>query len=323
MFRFLRSSLPQRRESDPKEYNASTSALEISERESQVQFLIKGYDLSATRYENLYKAVWTNFSYLAALSGGLLVFGANRLDTVFALLIACVPLLFWYRASFEPLDRYGDDVGFSLSELEKRINALAFAGEPFRDHDLARPGLDQWSKFSERGPTATWPEGSRESGKWAAGWRWVLITLGVPTKHELYRTYKDPRQESDKTDSATETSAREWDGPPKWRARLYEGPFWIAPRVRNRVRIFGAALHLIALGLFVTWISPAVRSAFNDDPFKWPDVVAISPNSSKAVQIDPASRLQLPIQPDSAASAALQQRLNAVEAKLDTLLLRQ
>jgi hypothetical protein len=34
------------------------------------------YELAAARYENIYRAIWQNFSYMAVLAGGILTFGA-------------------------------------------------------------------------------------------------------------------------------------------------------------------------------------------------------------------------------------------------------
>jgi hypothetical protein len=78
------------------------------------------YDKAAERYNEIYKAVWQNFSYMAVLAGAILTFGGARLGAVYASLIACAPLLVWYWATFEPLNRYGDLV-------EKRLRALESA----------------------------------------------------------------------------------------------------------------------------------------------------------------------------------------------------
>jgi len=82
------------------------------------------YQKAADRYDNIYKAIWTNFSYMAIVSGGILTFGKDKLGVYMAGLLAYVPLLFWWLASFEPMNRYGDRLVDRLAEIEKRINTL-------------------------------------------------------------------------------------------------------------------------------------------------------------------------------------------------------
>jgi hypothetical protein len=80
------------------------------------------YERCAIRYEDIYKAAWTNFSYLSVVAGAVLTFGSTYLNTNLAAFIACFPLLFWYWATFLPLDRYGDDTLERLKEIERILN---------------------------------------------------------------------------------------------------------------------------------------------------------------------------------------------------------
>jgi hypothetical protein len=80
------------------------------------------YEKCADRYENIYKAVWTNFSYIAVVSGAIMTFGSTRLDLNYVSLIACMPLLFWFWSSYTPLDFYGNSATARLSEIEGIIN---------------------------------------------------------------------------------------------------------------------------------------------------------------------------------------------------------
>jgi len=80
------------------------------------------YQLTAERYENIFKAIWQNFSYMTAISGAVLAFGGDRFQPHFLWFIACSPLVFWYWASFEPLNRYGEAVEDTLAGIEAKLN---------------------------------------------------------------------------------------------------------------------------------------------------------------------------------------------------------
>lgn len=41
------------------------------------ELLIKEYEIGAIRYENIYKAIWQNFSYMSFLSAGILILAAK------------------------------------------------------------------------------------------------------------------------------------------------------------------------------------------------------------------------------------------------------
>lgn len=80
------------------------------------------YERAAIRYEDIYKAVWQIFSYLAVSAGAILAFGKDALGAHLAGLIACIPLLVWFWATFEPLNRYGDKVEDRLANIESALN---------------------------------------------------------------------------------------------------------------------------------------------------------------------------------------------------------
>lgn len=82
------------------------------------------YERAAERYQNIYKAVWENFSYIAVISGAILTFGSTKLDYNHAALIACVPLIFWFWSTFTPLDIYGDGVNKRLKRIEEILNGV-------------------------------------------------------------------------------------------------------------------------------------------------------------------------------------------------------
>lgn len=80
------------------------------------------YERAAIRYEDIYKAVWQIFSYLTAISAALLAFGGDRLQQNLFFFLVCVPLVFWFWATYWPLNKYGDLCLDRLVDLEKELN---------------------------------------------------------------------------------------------------------------------------------------------------------------------------------------------------------
>jgi hypothetical protein len=76
------------------------------------------YEKGAERYDNIYRSIWTIFSYLTAVAAGFLAFGADRIEPHALICIAAVPLLFWFWTTYLPLDRYGNEVINRLGEIE-------------------------------------------------------------------------------------------------------------------------------------------------------------------------------------------------------------
>ena len=98
------------------------------------------YERCAERYENIYRAIWTNFSYMAILAGGILSFGKGTLTQEQVVLVAAVPLFFWWLATFEPLNEYGDKTLLKLKEIEQKLS---------EEYDVH---LSLYSDFHERTP---------------------------------------------------------------------------------------------------------------------------------------------------------------------------
>ncbi|SRR6266540_1122168 len=95
------------------------------------------YEKAAERYDNIYRAVWQNFSYMAAVSAGILTFGSNKItDNYLYVALALTPLVFWLIANFLPMDHYGDATRSRLKAIEEDINKLYFpeAGDPKLGH---------------------------------------------------------------------------------------------------------------------------------------------------------------------------------------------
>ncbi len=89
----------------------------------EVQLYSLEYQKAAERYENIYKSIWTIFSYLAAIAAGLLTFGSDRIEPHALASIAAIPLLFWFWTTYLPLDRYGNNTVLRrLHELEELLN---------------------------------------------------------------------------------------------------------------------------------------------------------------------------------------------------------
>lgn len=85
------------------------------------------YRLAAERYENIYKAIWQNFSYMAALSAGILAFGEKALPERALYVGAIVPMLFWYLATYIPMDHYAREARRRAAQVEALINSLTGA----------------------------------------------------------------------------------------------------------------------------------------------------------------------------------------------------
>ena len=87
------------------------------------------YERCAQRYNDLYNSAWTNFSYMVLVAGGIVTFGGERFVTSLTVFLACLPLLFWWAATFEPLNRYGDKVEDEIVRIEEALHAIGvFAG---------------------------------------------------------------------------------------------------------------------------------------------------------------------------------------------------
>lgn len=114
------------------------------------------YERCAQRYDDLYGAAWTNFSYIALIAGAILTFGSDSFMTELSIFVATLPLLFWWIATFEPLNRYGDQVQARAACIEKLLNKSVGiidrnkADEP-QDPELeCGKGLRHFQDYSKR-----------------------------------------------------------------------------------------------------------------------------------------------------------------------------
>src|SRR2546425_8100500 len=80
------------------------------------------YQKAAERYENIYRSIWTIFSYLTAVAAGILTFGSDRIERHALICLAAIPLLFWFWTTYLPLDRYGNGTAKRLRDLESLLN---------------------------------------------------------------------------------------------------------------------------------------------------------------------------------------------------------
>lgn len=115
------------------------------ERDRRLELYKLEYEQAAQRYENIYKATWQIFSYMSVLAAGILTFAARagtlplEVITFFALL----PLVFWFTATFVPMNTYGDQTLFRLCEIENDIN-----NKFFNENDATK--LKHYQKFQKR-----------------------------------------------------------------------------------------------------------------------------------------------------------------------------
>ena len=83
------------------------------------------YQTAASRYDNIYRSVWTIFSYMTVVAAAILSFGGQRFYGEPLTLLGSLPLIFWFWTTFLPLNRYGDQTLKNLVQIEERINTHA------------------------------------------------------------------------------------------------------------------------------------------------------------------------------------------------------
>ncbi len=106
------------------------SPLRPEERQKEWVDLLKlEYEKAADRYENLYRAIWQNFSYMAVVAGGILTFAGRDEKSAGFYFLALTPLFFWLVATFLPLDHYGNEIRTRLRKIEDDINRVYFPAE--------------------------------------------------------------------------------------------------------------------------------------------------------------------------------------------------
>ncbi len=106
----------------------SEKSAEDPSKKEAIELYKMEYERCALRYDDLYKAAWTNFSYIALIAGAILTFGSDSFMTELSIFVATLPLLFWWIATFEPLNRYGDQVQARAACIEKLLNELVGIG---------------------------------------------------------------------------------------------------------------------------------------------------------------------------------------------------
>ena len=77
----------------------------MNDDERAVQLHTLEYQQAAERYHNIYRSIWTIFSYMTAVAGGFLAFGAERIEPHALICIASFPLLFWLVIILLPAPR--------------------------------------------------------------------------------------------------------------------------------------------------------------------------------------------------------------------------
>lgn len=131
------------------------------------------YEKCAQRYDDVFTAAWTNFSYMAIVAGAILTFGGDRFLPELSALLACFPLLFWWLASFEPLNRYGDKVIDRLSWIElilTDIYALDNLTQAQRNDLASHKGLRHFREFKDR-------EGESRPIPKCKVFRWIIAVV--------------------------------------------------------------------------------------------------------------------------------------------------
>jgi len=96
------------------------------DKNTQIELYKAEHDECVRRYEDIYKAIWTQFNYFIVVAGAALGFGKEAVGVPLAGLVACLALIFWYWATFEPLNRYGDQVARRAAILERILNKDLF-----------------------------------------------------------------------------------------------------------------------------------------------------------------------------------------------------
>jgi len=108
------------------------AAAEPGNKETVLELYKLEYTTSVKRHDDIFKSLWTNFSYMAILAGGILTFGKEALSIEFLIIIACLPLVFWFWGSYLPLDKYGRLASNRASKIEDLINEIYL--EDFKAH---------------------------------------------------------------------------------------------------------------------------------------------------------------------------------------------
>lgn len=128
----------------------------MTKEENGFEFLKIEYEKAAERYNNIYQSAWTIFSYMSAVTAGLIAFGADRLTNAGLSVLACLPLVFWFWSTYLPLDRYGNKTLATLRRIEEK--AAKDLDQQFNHFtSFARDEHGIWSRFwTEYQKTPDW-----------------------------------------------------------------------------------------------------------------------------------------------------------------------
>ncbi|PWT79777.1 MAG: hypothetical protein C5B58_12895 [Acidobacteria bacterium] len=130
---------------------------------ARLEFWKTEYEKAAERYENIYKALWQNFQYLALVSAAILTFGKDSLPAGMIMLLAGLPVLFWFVAQYIPMDRYGVAARDRLAEIESEFNDY-FANNPGKSK--ITPNFRHYTEFSKNFEGV-----NRKKGLFRSTWR--------------------------------------------------------------------------------------------------------------------------------------------------------
>jgi hypothetical protein len=116
------------------------------------ELLTLEYQKGAERYENIYKAIWLNFSYSVAVGAAIITFGATKLRIDLLQFVALCPIVFWFVATFIPMNHYGELTRGRLRDIEKDLNAVFFrdsSGKPIRYGNGKLFGFQHFARFGD------------------------------------------------------------------------------------------------------------------------------------------------------------------------------
>ena len=113
-----------------------------NDKSERLKAYLTAYQVAADRYENVYKSIWTIFSYMTAVSAGILSFGSSRFYGQPLAALGCAPLVFWFYTTYLPLNRYGSESLADLKRLEGILNTeFSIAAHQYNSFHKKREGF--------------------------------------------------------------------------------------------------------------------------------------------------------------------------------------
>jgi hypothetical protein len=85
------------------------------------------YEHSAERYENIYKAIWQQFQYIALSAGAIGALSKGDWPVSARVFVTLTPLIFWVSVSFLPMDFYGNALRGRLKKIEATLSTFGLA----------------------------------------------------------------------------------------------------------------------------------------------------------------------------------------------------